>query len=80
MDQFKQIKPITDLTAEEAIALLKQPPEQLVKTAYTRDGLIIRLVVLCHAAGSTKAKNFLEFLLREGSDEDKKLVEAVYAP
>lgn len=77
---MKPIKPISDLTVEEMIALLKQSPEQLIKTAYTRDDLIVHLAVLYGATGNTEAKNFLEFLLREGSDEDKRLVAVAYMP
>lgn len=81
------VKPINELTVRETICLLEQPPEQLQKTLYNRGGLIIHLAILhfntspfvsSDMEAHKQAEDFLEFLLREGSEEDKKLVAAVY--
>lgn len=83
------MKNISELTVKETIALLERSSEQVAKMVYTRGGLIMHLAVLYHTTGAfvssdTKghelAKNFLEFLLCEGSAEDKRLVGAAYMP
>ena len=80
------MKIISALSVDETIALLKQSPEQLQKTSYTRGGLIIHLVSTSYKTSFTlhdqadhkKAKDFLAFLLQEGSEEDKRTVALVY--
>ncbi|MFH0955616.1 MAG: hypothetical protein V1801_00130 [Candidatus Falkowbacteria bacterium] len=57
------------------------------KTSYARGGLIIHLAILHHntnpfvssdTGAHKQADDFLELLLREGSEEDKRLTVAVY--
>jgi len=83
------MKIISDLTVGETIAELEKLPEELRQTPYTREGLIIHLAVQHLATDifdNSKneehklAEEFLEFLLQNGNEEDRRLVEIIFRP
>ena len=81
---MKVVKQISELTVEETIALLKQAPEQLLKTCYMRNALIIHLAVrgresfiLSGVRERQLAKEYLDHLKLNGDEADKRFVNMV---